>query len=203
MRDYREFLTRYKGQREQVRVRQGELKKKLLQLQSERLEIEQASVIIQETAQLTQKELRYQISELVTLALTSIFEDPPEFEVGFEQRRNQMECDMHFVVNGNSVHPLTASAGGEADVAAFALQIALWSLKTNRTRPLLVLDEPLKFLKGKNYPERGARLIKDISDKLGIQIIYVTHIPEQVESADNVIIIKKKRGISYGSVSDR
>lgn len=199
MRNWREELERFKGKQQQVIERQALLEKKLSQLQTERLELEQTQVIIQNVAQLTQNELRYQVSEIVTLALAAVFDDPYELEVSFEQRRNQTECDIFFVRNGEPIDPLTASGGGAVDVAAFALRVALWALKSERNRPLLILDEPLKFLKGGDLPERGAKMLKEISAKLRIQLIYVSHIPEQVESADKVFYIKKKRGISYVS----
>jgi len=197
MRDYRAEINRLKGKRQQVIERQATLEANLATLQTERLDLEQSQVVITNVAQLTQSELKYQISEIVTLALAAVFDEPYEFEVSFEQRRNQTECDLFFVRDDMPIDPLTASGGGAVDVAAFALRVALWALKTNRTRSILILDEPLKFLKGEDLPERGAKMLKEISDKLGIQIIYVSHIPEQVESADKVHEIKIKRGISY------
>lgn len=197
MKDYREILNRKKGQRDQLKERLGELETKLSKLQSERLDIEAAQVVITNVAQLTQEELKYQISEIVTLALSSVFDDPYEFEVSFEQRRNQTECDLYFVREGERIDPMTASGGGAIDVAAFALRVALWALRTERTRPLLILDEPLRFLKGGDLPERGARMIKEISERLGIQVLYVSHIAEQVESADRVHYFKLKKGVTY------
>ena len=188
-------LNRRRGKQQQVIGQLALLDKKLVTLQSERLEVDQASVVIQEVARLTQEELKYQISEIVTLALSAVFDDPFEFEAFFEQRRNQIECDLFFKREGELIDPLTASGGGAVDVAAFALRVALWALKTNRTRPILILDEPMKFI-SKGYRERASSMLKMISTKLGVQIIMVSHAEEYIENADCVHEVKIKKGIS-------
>lgn len=194
--DPRAELNRRRGKQQQSIERQALLEKRLAGLNSERLEIEQAQVVIQNVAELTQNELKYQISEIVSLALASVFDDPYEFVASFEQRRNQVECDLFFKRDGELIDPLSASGGGAVDVAAFALRIALWSLRTNRTRPVILLDEPMRFI-SKGYRGRASEMLKMLSDKLGLQIIMVTHAEEYIENADKVHEVKIKKGISY------
>lgn len=196
MRDYEKILQRRKGQLEQVESRLDTLHERHMTLQREQKDCEQAQVIIQTVAQKTQEELKYHIGELGTLALAAVFDNPYELELDFVQRRGQTECDIWFVRDGERIHPLSASGGGAVDVACFALRVSLWSLKQNRTRPVLILDEPLRFLKGDDLPEKGAKLIKEISERLGLQIIYISHIPEQVDSADGIHSISIKKGVS-------
>lgn len=152
---------------------------------------EEAQTIIQTVAQLTQEELQYHVGELVTLALASVFEDPCELEVDFVQRRGRVECDLWFVQDGHRIDPLDGDSGGMAEVAAFALRVALWSLGRPRSRATMILDEPLKWLKGESLPAKGAAMIKEISDRMGLQIIMISHIPDQIEGADQRIHIKK------------
>ena len=201
MREYDKILQQRKGQLQQTECRLDTLHERLMSLQREQKDCEQAQAVIQTVAQLTQEELKYHISELGTLALAAVFDDPYELELDFVQRRGQTECDIWFVRDGERVNPLSASGGGAIDVACFALRVSLWSLKAKRTRPVLILDEPLKWLKGEDLPEKGARLIKEISERLKLQIIYISHIPEQVESADRIHHITLKKGVSYVRVS--
>jgi len=189
-------LERKKGQRDQVLKSLEVCEQDLRKWRRQAMYAEEAQLIIQTVAQQTQQQLKYHISELVTLALASVFEDPYEFEPEFVQRRGRTECDMWFVRNGVRIDPMDSSGGGAVDVAAFALQVALWSIGNPRARNVLIQDEPLKWLKGGDLPEKGARMIKEISTRLYLQIIMVSHIPDQIEGADKVINVKLKQGKS-------
>lgn len=196
MRDYRKIIERQKGKRDQIEAlaRAAEIREKELARQV--FYCEQAQSIIQNIAQLTQQELEYHVSELATLALAAVFDDPYELSVEFIQRRNRTECDISFTRGGRKIDPLSASGGGAVDVASFALRVALWSLAPNRTRNILMLDEPLKWLKGGELPEKGAKMIAEISSRLQLQIIMVSHIPDQIESSDLVHEVLIREGIS-------
>ena len=159
------------------------------------IDCEEAQIVIQKVAQLTQEELKIRISNLVTLALESVFDEPYEFEVDFVQRRGQSEADLWFVIDGERIDPLSASGGGVVDVAAFGLRVSLWSLQKPRSRSIIVLDEPFKYLSS-NYQQKAGELLKVISEKLKLQILMISHIEPLVEAADNVIKISQKKGIS-------
>lgn len=183
MTEYRQILERRKGQRDQVlhELEQSEQSLKLLNRQA--LYCEEAQLIIQTVAELTQNQLVFHVSELVTLALASVFQDPYEFGMEFVLRRGRTECDLFFVRNKKRVDPLGASGGGAVDVAAFALQIALWSLGRPRYRNVLIIDEPLRFL-SRHYSLKAGEMLKEISEKLGMQIITVTHLEDIAQAAD-------------------
>ena len=143
----------------------------------------------------TQQQLSFHISDITSLALEAVFPDPYALQVEFIQRRNKTECDLYFVRDGEKVDPLSASGGGAVDVAAFALRIASWSMTKPRTRNVIILDEPLRFLSA-NLQERASSMIKELSDKLGIQFIVVTHEPILANYADRTFNVSIKNGIS-------
>lgn len=194
--DFRKQVDRLKGQKFQIESDLKENNGEIRRLSREVVYCEQAQTIIQEVAQLTQEQLKYQVSELVTLAMASIFSDPYELEIDFVQRRGRTEADLWFVRNGKRVDPMNSTGGGAVDVASFALRVALWSLARPRSCNTLILDEPLKFLKGGDLPEKGALMIKEISEKIGLQIIMVSHIPDQIEGADQRIYVSQRNGVS-------
>lgn len=198
--EYRVKIERLKGRKQQLETDLENVSVSISDLGRQSVYCEQAQVIIQEVAQLTQEQLQYQVSELVTLALASVFENPYELELEFVQRRGRTEADLWFVRDGKRINPMEASGGGAVDVAAFALRIALWSLAKPRTRNTLILDEPLKFLKGGELPEKGALMIKEISERIGLQIIMVSHIPDQIEGADQRISVSNRNGVSRASI---
>ena len=193
--DYRACLINLQGQQKQIKQQIKETKTTLKKLKQEEIDTEQAGTIIQEVAKLTQEQLQYHISELVTLALASVFDNPYEFEVEFVIKRKQTEVNLWFVRNGKKTHPLSASGGGAVDVAALALRVSLWALKNPNSRNVMILDEPFKNLSRRYLPKAG-EMIKMLSSKVGIQIIMVAHPIELVEAADNVITVTIDNGAS-------
>jgi ABC-type glutathione transport system ATPase component len=154
---------------------------------------EKARVIAQTVAEQIQKNLEFQISNIVTMALSAVFPDPYEFKAVFVPRRNQTECDLLFVKDGNEVDPMEASGGGAIDIASLALRIAIWSIK--KTRAIQILDEPAKFL-SRDLQDKCSAMLKEISEKLGIQLLIVSHVPEMINSADRVFQLENKKGVA-------
>ncbi len=185
--------------RDRIHFELDDLNKKLSALETERNNVEKAQALVQLVAQETQQQLRYELSELATLAMESIFPNPQKIDIEFDLKRGKTECVISFIdpVSGDKINPIDESSGGSVDVAALALQISLWSLQRDKTRNVFILDEPLKFLKGDGLPEKGAAMIKEISEQLGIQVIMVSHSTELIDSADRVFeVTQNKLGVS-------
>lgn len=147
-----------------------------------------AKEVVLFVAQKTQLNIGQRISDLVTLALDSVFDDPYTFEVEFVQRRGVTEADLWFVRDGNKLNPLLSSGGGPIDLASFALRLAVWSLA--KSAPVFVLDEPFRNLSADKHADAGI-LLQTLSRKLGIQIIMVSHNPEIIAGADRVFRLSK------------
>lgn len=156
---------------------------------------EQAREIIREVGLLTQQTLQVHISDITTLALDAVFDDPYELVVEFVQRRNKTECDLYFERDSMRADPLSASGGGAVDVAAFALRIAAWSMQTPRTRNTIILDEPMRFL-SVDLQERASQMIKELSDRLGLQFIIITHEETLAQYADKTFEVRLRKGVS-------
>jgi DNA repair exonuclease SbcCD ATPase subunit len=157
------------------------------------LNTEKARLIVQAVANKVQKDLEYRITNIVTMALSAVFTDPYEFKVEFVTRRNQTECDMYFVRDGNDCDPMDSSGGGALDIASLALRMAIWSIK--KTRAIMILDEPAKFL-SRDMQDKASEMLKELSDKLGIQMVVISHIPEMISAADRVINVENINGVS-------
>lgn len=193
--EFRKILEQRKGRRDQIQDSIQNLELSIKEKGRELRRHEQARSIIQEVALKTQKQLSYHISEITSLALNTIFPEPYTLEADFVQRRNKTECDLFFIRNEERIDPLSASGGGTVDVAAFALRVASWSMQRPRSRNTLILDEPLRFLSAE-YQILGAQMLKQISEKLQLQFIIVTHEQNITEYADRIFTVKIKNGIS-------
>ena len=133
---------------------------------------------------------------MVTLALSSVFEDPMEFKTSFTERRNQVELDFFFVKDGNEYDPMD-DGGGAKDIASMALRMAVWSI--HKTRALMILDEPSRNV-SRDMQGKVSEMLKMMSTELGIQMVIISHIPEIVECADKVINVVKENGVSKVTV---
>lgn len=191
----RNKLEQQKGQRQQIETSISTLKQTLTEIQRNLNRHEQAREIVRSVGLATQKSLQYHISDITSLALEAVFPDPYELKVEFVERRNKTECDLKFVRGDMEIDPLTASGVGAVDVAAFALRIASWSMARPRTRNVIILDEPFRFL-SENYQEQASTMLKELSTKLGIQFLVITHEMTLASFADRTFEVSIHKGIS-------
>ena len=157
--------------------------------------LEKAHEILKQVGLETQQQLVYHISDVTSVALSSVFDEPYSVKLDFVERRGKTECDIIFEKNGFPYDPLNSAGGGVADLASFALRIASWSMKVPNTRPIIVLDEPFKHLDKTMHP-RASEMIKMLSDKLGIQFIIITHEQSMGVYADKVFEVKQRKSVS-------
>ena len=192
----RNRLEQLKGAKLSKEMSLATLQKELESSRLSLVEHEDAREIIRKVGMDTQAELEVSISDIATLALESVFGDSAyKLGISFIQRRSKTECDLYFERDGNRVDPLTASGVGAVDVAAFALRIASWSMSIPHSRNCIILDEPFRFL-SENYQEQASLMLKEISSKLGIQIIMISHNLTLASSADRVFNVSIRKGIS-------
>ena len=159
--------------------------------------IEEAQTFLQKVAQSTQENLKFKIEDIVNLALDSVFPDEYLFQMNFEVSRGKTEAELVFQDKrtGQTIDPMEASGGGVVDLTCFALRLSAFALE-NGTDNLIILDEPFKFI-SRDLQERAGEILKTLSEKMKLQIIMVTHIPEFIEVADKVFEVKKnENGIS-------
>lgn len=195
IKEYRNKLERKKGERDKLLKQQAETIELVQSKEKQLILAEKAQAIIQTTAHQTQQELQYHISELITLSLHSVFPDPYSFELNFNIKRGRTEVEPVFIKDNHKINPIYASGLGVVDIAAFALRIALWNVQQPKSRNTIILDEPFKFL-SKDLVPNAARMLVELSGKLGLQIILVTHIPELIETAHKKFKINICNGVS-------
>lgn len=198
LKSLRHTLERKKGERQIIERQVTDSENRIQEFERKVSFSEQAQTIIQVVGRQTQKQLEYRVGELVSLAQASVFDDPWSLKLDFVLRRGKTECDLHWQKSDGrkSGDIQYGGGGGEADVAALGLQFAMWSLQRPKTQGIMFLDEPLKWLKGGDLPERGALMIKEISKGLSLQILMISHIPNQIEGADRVFEFVQRNGIT-------
>jgi len=191
----RNALEQMKGKRDQIQHGIDNAEQFIKEKKKDLRRHEQAREIIREVGLKTQQQLQFHISDITSLALEAVFDNPYKLFTEFIQRRNKTECDLYFERDGNRIDPLSASGGGTVDVASFALRVASWSIQRPRSRNVLILDEPFRYLSSDLLP-KASEMLNQISKKLKLQIIMVTHAEELIENADRVFEVKIKKGKS-------
>lgn len=165
--------------------------------------LEDAQVFLQKIAQETQEHLRFQIEDIVNLALETCFPGEYIFQIKFEISRGKTEAELVFLdqKTKRQIDPMNASGGGVVDLTTFALRIACYALERG-TDNVIVLDEPFRFL-SRDLQQRAGEILKTLSERMNLQIIMVSHIGEIIDVADKVFEVKKnENGISRVKVVD-
>jgi DNA repair exonuclease SbcCD ATPase subunit len=194
--EFRKKLEGLKGQKLQVQKTLDGLQAELSEKKRSLRQHEQAREVVREVGLKTQQSLQFHIGDITSTALEAVFVDPYKLDVEFIQRRNKTECDLTFVRDGHKIDPLSASGVGAVDVTSFALRIASWSMSRPHTRNVIILDEPFRYL-SENYQEQASIMLKELSQKLGLQFIIVTHEPVLANYADCIFEVKIRKGVSY------
>jgi DNA repair ATPase RecN len=155
--------------------------------------LEQAQVFLQKVAQDTQSQLKFQIEDIVNLALETCFPNEYKFQLQFNIARGKTDAELVFLSQkmGRPIDPMNCAGCGTLDVTCFALRLACYALQVGIDN-VIILDEPMKFV-SKDLLESVSQFMKEISTKLGIQMIMVTHETQFIDIADKIFSVRKNR----------
>jgi hypothetical protein len=191
MLNYRSLLDQSIGRRYALQSQKDAYLQKIDHLIERQKTIEIVQALVQKVAKETQEQLKFQIEDIVKTCIDTCFPDEYDFKVEFEIKRGKTECALKFYKNGHEIDDLLESGGGGVvDVASLGLRVAAWCL--GNTANTLVLDEPGKFV-SRCLVRQFADVIKVLSEKLGLQIIMVSHIPEFIENSEKVFGVKLQK----------
>ena len=187
----KQLFLQYKGMKKQIENNLIQNKTTLDNLNNRIKLLEQAQAFLQKVAQDTQSQLKFQIEDIVNLALETCFPNEYEFQLQFNIARGKTDAELVFLSQktGRPIDPMNASGGGVVDLTAFALRIASYALEQGVDN-VIILDEPFRFI-SRDLQARAGEILKSLSTKLGLQIVMVTHIGQMIDVADKVFEVKK------------
>jgi len=199
--NFRTKLERRKGQRDSAIASVQETRTKLTKAKRRQERLHEAQQIIQTVAQATQADLEYRVSELVSLALSATFEETYNLHLDFVSRRGGTEADIS-ISRGNheecKIHPLRSGGGGICDITSLALRLSVCSLRRPALSGVYILDEPFKNISdpSRKLHEKVAKMLRQVVDQLGVQIIMITLNPEMIDIADKTFRVTRKNRVS-------
>lgn len=91
--DIKMYLSEQQGRRKLFIEEKEKLGKEKLELSEKLDNLLKARSVVQIVAEQTQKKLEYHISNLVSMALASVFPEPYVFNLRFVQKRNKTEAE--------------------------------------------------------------------------------------------------------------
>ena len=189
MRDLKLRLDKAVATRDYLKSSIREKRLKVQSIQSDVEVMEKARYVLSEVAKLTQEKVQGYIESLVSTAIRSVFDRPFEFKMKFERKRNKMECRPVVIENGQEYDPENDMGGSIIDIVSFALRVVLWGMQKPRSRNVLVVDEPMKNLG--SLVSLGGEMLREISHKLGLQLIVITHEPALADIADRTYTVER------------
>lgn len=194
--DFEKMVIKLESEKSLIEHQIKDIKKELKYLSLKVDDLTESRNIIAEASRTTQLQFKMMVEELVSSAIQSVFQNEDyKFIVDFVLQNNRPQINL-MVQQGNKEPyiPKDEQGGGLMDIISFSLRVIMWSLQNHRTRNVLVLDEPFRWTG--NYTEQVGNMMKEISKKLGIQIIMVTHDERLMDIADKNWMCKRVKGIS-------
>ena len=187
----KQLFLQSKGMKKQIENNLIQNKSMLENLNKRIKLLEQAQAFLQKVAQDTQSQLKFQIEDIVNLALETCFPNEYEFQLQFNVARGKTDAELAFLSQktGRPIDPMNASGGGVVDITCFALRIASYALEQGVDN-VIILDEPFRFI-SRDLQARAGEILKSLSTKLGLQIVMITHIGQMIDVADKVFEVKK------------
>jgi predicted ATPase len=180
------------GQRSVYEQQLAAAKKAYIKAMKEKRLCEAAIAIVTAVGETLQQRISIRLSSVASRALQSVFPDPYRVVVEFAPTaRGTIEAQIQFERNGQRFRPVLPSGqllagGGPVEMAAWGLRVALWGQLKPRPCPIMLMDEPFRFLQEDLQPV-AAEVLREISEKAGIQFIIVTHSAGLAEGANCII----------------
>jgi len=142
--------------------------------------------VVTEVIRLTQENFKNKVEPLITMAVQAVFEKDYKFELIFERKRNQFECRPVLMENGIERTAKDDLGGSVVDIISIAFRVVMMAIERPRSRALIVLDEPMKNVGQQEELILAGQMWMEISKKLKMQIILITHMTEFAEIAETV-----------------
>lgn len=190
----RQFVQERKQRKLIFEENLSETQDKLFAVKDEYDNLVEVRRIISEAARITQLQFKGFVETLVTMAIQTVFpEEQYKFVMEFDLKANRSEINL--LVQQGEKEPYNCEeeqGGGLLDIISFALRVVMWSLEKPRSRAIFIMDEPMRFC-GKLTSLAG-NMMKEISSKLNIQMLIVTHEDSLSEIADQCWFVKREKG---------
>ena len=172
-------------------------KKQLTQFKKDLELFEDTAEFLRKVSTFLREGTKNKIETIVTEALNEIILDKDiEFLMKFDEKRNVNTLEFVVKEGDKELPILDSNGGGVINIIATVLRIIFVELQSSEPTTI-ILDEPASNLSAQ-YQSSFGRFLSMLSERLGHQLIIVTHNKTVAEQCHNMIMIEQdKKGISY------
>ncbi|BCC18323.1 chromosome partitioning protein ParA [Bacillus paranthracis] len=159
-------------------------------------EFDLVQILLQKTSDYARQQAKRRIEEIVTSALTVVFDKDYRFEIEIAVKGNQPVAEYWLQsedVRTQLKPPDYDRGGGVADVVSLALRLAVGEI--SGVRGPLFLDEVGKMV-SKEYAPNVAYFLKQYSHKFNRQIVLITHNQDLAEIGEVSLHVTQIKGVS-------
>lgn len=196
--DFNKTLMLLEAKRDMYLKEQKNLEVSLSNANKEVLLLQKVIALAQKISELKKAETTKNIEDIVSFGLQVIFEDPSyKFIIEDTIQRNQVYYS--FKVKSDSfrtpeaISIIDSKGGGVVNIVSFLLRLIILCLIDKKGERFIALDEPFTNL-SEEYRENLIFAIKEISKKLKVQLLIVSHDKDVVSLADRVYELKRESG---------
>jgi DNA repair exonuclease SbcCD ATPase subunit len=155
--------------------------------------LEKCSAVFEKLLDISLKEKLKKMDELVTYGLKTVIEDQSlDFKSVPTQKRDRLWVDLNTVteegVEGNAID---MCGGGVAAIESYLLRNIV--IVQNKLKRFMYLDEPFKQISVEYVPLISS-LCKELSKKLDMDILVISHTPGIIDHADRIYRASKDNG---------
>lgn len=184
------ILTQKEGESLFVSKQKEQIESKLKQDKEKVILIDKTIAFVQKFTELSRKETLDKMSFIVTTALQDIKDSNLSFKINYDKKRNMPVAD--FLIHSDLLNKdmgIMESCGGTLfDIVEFSLRVSLllkWKPSLSR---IFILDESFKHVSPQDRPKL-AKFVRDLSEKLDLQIILISHSQEVTEDAHKIFAV--------------
>ena len=195
----REARNEMQGRIKLLQEQKSNQEKHLIKLKDDYKSLEGTLDILREFAVIKEQVLREKIDNIVTRGLRLIFGEGYRSKLEFGISRGQAVIKPKIIseVNGEELEADIADAhgGGLVNIVSVIYQILVLALIKPKQKQILFLDEPFRNV-SEEYLEATGAFLKQLNEKLGIQIVMITHRKNLKDVADTLYEFSLDNGIT-------
>jgi hypothetical protein len=131
----------------------------------------------------TQESLLANLERFVSFGLQYVFGEGYKFVPSYDSSGKDVAVDFYVQTGDVCGRVADAKGGGVAEVVSMLIQVFFMRVLQDEFQPVLILDTPMVNI-SKRYHGKVSALLRQLSDKLGMQIILITNTESFTEYAD-------------------
>ena len=181
-------------------IQQDIVKKKehIIELNTDTDVYSKVGVLLQNVSEFVRISIVSKLETIVTEALQEIYQDRNlKFIISFESKRNNVEVKfkVHDTILKQDLNVLYSLGGGIKDIISTVLRVMVLEMDSSNKNSSIILDETGKNI-SYEYQENFGKFLRVLSEKLGRQIILITHMDTIIPYANKVLRIEQNGGKS-------